>query len=170
MTNPARSGWSGPTRALAEQSLATSRSMMTAVSTETTRNLRRRIMSAILAAICPVGAASEQPVSVRAEKDDLLEQVAQLLRRRPGWGVQAMPSPGTPPIWCFAAGRAMELRVMVVDGNSILIHLGESREPVTLGTVTELVAWLNTHCAGSLQEPKSRIIDKLKRGALFRWD
>ena len=80
-----------------------------------------------------------------------------------------MPTPGAPIVWCFAAGREMELSV-TVDRESISVYLDESERAVELANVGELVAWLSANWPGSLEGPKPSVVDKLRRGRLFRWD
>jgi hypothetical protein len=43
-------------------------------------------------------------------------------------------------------------------------------ENVTLGTTGQLVAWLKTHKAEALQDPREGFIHGLKRRKSFRWD
>jgi hypothetical protein len=101
--------------------------------------------------------------------DDLREEIAQLLRRRPGWTLQAVPTPGAPHVWCFGSGSAAELSV-TTDNGSIDLYVVNMDENVTLGTTGQLVAWLKTHKAEALQNPREGVIDRLKRRKFFRWD
>ena len=106
---------------------------------------------------------------MRADEDDLREEIAQLLRRRPGWTRQAVPTPGAPQVWCFGSGSATELAVTTGNG-SIDVYVVNVDENVTLGTTDQLVAWLKTHKAEALQAPREGVIHRLKRGGFFRWD
>jgi hypothetical protein len=101
--------------------------------------------------------------------DDLREEIAQLLRRRPGWTVQAVPTPGAPQVWCFGSGGATELSVTTANG-SIDVYIVNTDENVTLGTTDLLVTWLKTHKAEALQDQREGVIDRLKRRRFFRWD
>lgn len=106
---------------------------------------------------------------MRADKDELWKQVEDLLRGRPGWSLQAMSTPGAPRAWCFGSGGETEVSV-TVDRGSISVYLLEPDVDVTLGSTSELVAWLTAHKPGSLKEPKGGVVDKLKRAHLFEWE
>jgi hypothetical protein len=108
-------------------------------------------------------------VRERADRAGLWKQVDRLLQRRPGWGFQAVPTPGAPPVWCFGTQVEPDLLV-TVDQGSICIHEMESDHDVKLGSTSELVAWLNAQKPGSLQPRRGRAADKAKRAGLFRWD
>lgn len=101
--------------------------------------------------------------------DDLRDEIAQLLRRRPGWTLQAVPTPGAPQVWCFGSGAATELSVST-GGGSIDIYVVKLDENVTVDTTDQLVAWLKTHKAEALQDPREGAMQRLKRGRFFRWD
>lgn len=104
-----------------------------------------------------------------SDNDDLWKQTAQLLRRRPGWTIEAVSTPGMPTYWCFARGSKAQLLVEVESG-SINVQLVDADQPVTLNKVSDLVAWLQAHRPDSLHEPKMRFIDKLKARKLFTWE
>ena len=72
---------------------------------------------------------------MRADKDGLRAQVDELLRRRPGWKLQAMATPGLPPAWCYGSGGQAELSV-ATDGGSIRIYVVEKDIDVTVGKRT----------------------------------
>jgi hypothetical protein len=101
--------------------------------------------------------------------DDLREEIAQLLRRRPGWTLQAVLTPGAPPVWCFGSGSATELSVTTSNG-SIDVYIVDTDENVTLGATEQLSAWLETHKAEALQNPREGITHGLKWRNFFRWD
>jgi len=105
---------------------------------------------------------------MRSHGDEVWKQTAKLLRRRPGWVVEAMSTPGMPTFWCFARGASAELSVQVERG-SIKVQPGGTDQVVVLGDVGELEAWLAANRPASLQEPKQRVIDKLRAGKLFTW-
>jgi hypothetical protein len=107
-------------------------------------------------------------VGARSDNDGLWKQTAQLLRRRPGWVVLAVSTPGMPTFWCFARGTRAEVWVLVENG-AISIRLGDTDRSVTVNSVNELATWLTDHRPGSLQEPRKTVIDKLKSGQLFTW-
>ncbi len=101
--------------------------------------------------------------------DDLREEIDQLLSRRPGWTLEAVLTPGAPPVWCFRSGSAVELSVATGNG-SIDLYIVDTDENVTLGATGELAAWLKTHKADALQDPKEGVIRGQKRRNFFRWD
>ena len=101
--------------------------------------------------------------------DGLWKQTAELLRRRPGWVIQAVATPGAPTYWCFARGSAEAVSVQVQSG-LINIQLGETDEIIALEQVSELVSWLSAHRPDSLQEPKRSLAEKFRAGKLFRWE
>jgi hypothetical protein len=107
-------------------------------------------------------------VTMRAD-DDLREEIAQLLRRRPGWTLQAVPTPGASQVWCFGSASATELSVTTGTG-SIDVYVVQKDETVTLSTAEELVFWLKTHKAAALQDPREGVIHRLKGRTFFRWD
>ena len=80
-----------------------------------------------------------------------------------------MSTPGAPLVWCFGFGSEIDLSVMT-DRASILVHVMEPDQEVRVGTVGELVSWLQAHKPESLKEPRSGVIDKLKTGRFFRWE
>jgi hypothetical protein len=106
---------------------------------------------------------------LRSDDDELWKQTARLFRRRPGWVVMAMPTPGMPTYWCFARGSKAELSVHV-ESNSIGIRLGDTDQIVEVDDVSELATWLRTHRPDSLQEPRRSVIEKLRAGKLFIWE
>jgi hypothetical protein len=101
--------------------------------------------------------------------DDLREEIAQLLRRRPGWTLQAVPTPGAPSAWCFGSASATELSVTTSNG-SIDVYVVNMDENVTLDSTGQLVAWLKTHKPEALQDPREGFIHTLKRRKSFRWN
>lgn len=101
--------------------------------------------------------------------DDPEKEIAQLLRHRPGWTLQAAPTPGAPPAWCFASGGTTEISVSTGSG-MIKVHVVDSGENLTLGNTDQLVAWLATHKRGALQDPREGVIGGLKRRRFFRWE
>jgi hypothetical protein len=82
-----------------------------------------------------------------------------------------MATPGAPPVWCFGTASDPDVSV-TVDGPSICVHVIESDEDVQLATTNDLVTWLQTNRPGSLEEPTSGLVDRLKRkrGHFFDWD
>jgi hypothetical protein len=105
---------------------------------------------------------------VRTDNNDLAKQVAHLLRRRPGWKVQAMSTPGAPLIWSFGSGRGRDVSVKA-DKASIGVSVEGTDREVVLRSTSELVAWLQSHRPGSLGDPRGGIIDTLRSGKLFKW-
>jgi hypothetical protein len=59
---------------------------------------------------------------------------------------------------------------VTTDSDSICVLVVATDQEVRLGSVSELVVWLQAHRAGSLQDQRSRVIDKLKGGNLFKWE
>lgn len=108
---------------------------------------------------------------MRTDDSDLWGQVTRLLRRRPRWHLEAMATPGASPVWCFGSAGDPDVSV-AVDGGSICVHVIASEEDVELGTTDDLVEWLGTHRPGSLEEPTSGLVDRLRRkhGRFFDWD
>jgi hypothetical protein len=80
-----------------------------------------------------------------------------------------MSTPGAPMVWCYGSGREVEVSV-TVDGDAISIHVSDTDRDVELGNAEELFEWLKVHIAGSLQDPKGGLFDKLKSGKFFRWE
>ncbi len=108
-------------------------------------------------------------VKVRAVAVEAWKQVVQLLERRPGWHLQATPSPGAPPVWCFGPASEVELTV-TVERDAIRLYVVQTDEDVDLESVSDLVAWLTVHKTGSLADRVPGLLDKLKNGKLFTWD
>jgi hypothetical protein len=100
---------------------------------------------------------------------DPTKEIAQLLRRRPGWTLQTLPTPGAPQVWCFGSRSATELSVTTGNG-SIDVYVVSLDQNVTLGTAGQLVAWLQTHKAEALQDPREGALHRLKQRKFFRWD
>jgi hypothetical protein len=100
--------------------------------------------------------------------NELWAETAKLLRRRPGWKVQAMATPGARTYWIFASGSRSEFAVTVEDG-SINVDVG-SDEAVAFADLDDFVAWLTTNRPGSLQAPSGGFLDKLRSRTLFRWN
>lgn len=101
--------------------------------------------------------------------DDNGEELDRLLRRRPGWSLQALPTPGSPLAWCFGSGGTIELSV-TTDGGSIDVYVVDSGENVTLSNTDQLIGWLSTHKAEALQEPREGASHGGKLRSFFRWD
>jgi hypothetical protein len=116
-----------------------------------------------------LGEKAQPQVRVRAGKDGLRKEVDELLRRRPGWILQAIATPGVPPVWCFGFGAGTELTVGV-DGSSICVYLMNSEREVLLGSTTELVAWLQDYAPESIQDVQGGTANRLsKRARFFEW-
>jgi hypothetical protein len=79
-----------------------------------------------------------------------------------------MSTPGSPLVWCFGAGSEADLSV-TVDQGSFHLHVSGTGQDVALTGTSELVAWLQQHRTDALQDPTTRILDKVRRGKLFRW-
>ncbi len=105
---------------------------------------------------------------MRSGRNDLWKQVTQLLRGRPGWTVQATPTPGDDPVWCFGPRGQLELAVRV-EGEVIRLQVTESEQDVTFPTTDELVAWLKAHKPNSMMGKPASALDRLKMGKLFEW-
>jgi hypothetical protein len=80
-----------------------------------------------------------------------------------------MSTPGTPLVWCFGFGSEIDLSVMT-DRASILVHVMEPDEETSLGSVDELITWLQAHKPESLKDRGGGVIDKLKSGRFFKWE
>lgn len=82
-----------------------------------------------------------------------------------------MSTPGAPLVWVFVSGGALDLSV-TVDPDSIRVHVvgTDTDQEVRLDSVSELVAWLQTHRVESLQDQRSTVFDKLRSGSLFKWE
>lgn len=100
--------------------------------------------------------------------DSLWHEVDDLFKGRPGWGVQAMSTPGAPPAWVLKTADEADLWV-TVDAGLICVYLIASEQDVRLGTTEELVAWLGSHRPGSLPDRRTKAVDKARRGKLFEW-
>jgi hypothetical protein len=74
-----------------------------------------------------------------------------------------------PMVWCFGSGSEVDLSVMT-DRDSILVHVLEPEQDVTVDSVGELVTWLQAHKPESLRDQRSGAIDKLKAGRFFKWE
>ncbi len=99
----------------------------------------------------------------------LWKQLDDLLAGRPGWKLQAMATPGAPPVWCFGLGGLDALTVSV-DGDRISVYEVElDRESRFAGT-DELVEWLQVGLPGALGERKATIGDRLRGGRFFHWE
>jgi hypothetical protein len=66
-------------------------------------------------------------------------------------------------------GSDLELTV-TVDTASTCIHLVHADQSVLLASTNELVTWLKANKATALGTPRDRLIDKFKRGTLFKWN
>jgi hypothetical protein len=106
-------------------------------------------------------------VSARVD-NEIRKQVARLLRRRPGWGLQAMSTPGAPVVWCFGTENEIELSV-TVEAESICVHLVDLDRNVMLANADELVTWLKANRPTSLTDPKDSVVEKIKSRTLFKW-
>jgi hypothetical protein len=104
-----------------------------------------------------------------AVDDNLTKQVARLLRRRPGWSIQTMPTPGAPLTWCFGSSGKIEMSVSVQE-TSIRLHVVETDQDVRVGSASELAAWLQAHKPGAFKDPTSGFVDRLKSGKFFKWE
>lgn len=106
---------------------------------------------------------------MRAEKDKLRVEVDELLRRRPGWKLQAMATPGLPPVWGFGSGGHVELSVGT-DGGAIDVYVVEQDLDVTLHSTSELAEWLKEYNPKAFQDPKDGAGDKPKRRRFLDWE
>jgi hypothetical protein len=114
------------------------------------------------------GETTEPQVRLRADPDEIWKEVDELLRHRPGWSLQAIATPGVPPVWCFGSGGGDDLTVEV-EGYSICVYLMNSERKVKLGSTSELLAWLQDHTPESLKDPRGGMAGQLKRGHFFKW-
>jgi hypothetical protein len=97
---------------------------------------------------------TQTEAGVDADNGDLAKGVARLLRRRPGWSFQVMPTPGAPPVWCFGSGGETDLSV-TVDAGSICVYVVKTDHDVTLGSANELVAWRRAESSTSSRAASS---------------
>jgi hypothetical protein len=113
-----------------------------------------------------LGEKAQPEVRVRAGKDGLRKEVDELLGRQPGWTLQAIATPGVPPVWCLGFGAGTELTVGV-DGASICVYLMNSEREVWLGSTTELVAWLQDYAPESIKDAQGGTANRLSKRARF---
>ncbi len=106
---------------------------------------------------------------MRGDVDTLRKQVDELLKRRPGWKLQAMPTPGLPPVWGFGSGGQVELSVGT-DGDSINLYVIAQDADIKLSSTSELAAWLKAHKPQAFQDPKDGPGDKPKRRRFLDWE
>jgi hypothetical protein len=106
---------------------------------------------------------------MHADDTDPRKTVTRLLRRRPGWSFQATSTPGAPLVWCFGSGGAVELSV-TVDDHAIHVHVSAADDDIEVADADELAQWLRAHRAGTLQEPRTGLVEKIKSGRFFKWD
>ena len=121
--------------------------------------------------LCCAGtsAVATTEVSVRADKDKLRAEVDELLGRRPGWKLQAMATPGLPPVWGFGSGGQVELSVGT-DRDSISVYVVEQDLDVTLHNTSELAEWLQAYKPQAFQDPKDGAGAKPKRRRFLDWE
>ena len=104
-----------------------------------------------------------------ADEEDLRAQVDDLLKRRPGWRLQAMATPGLPPVWAYGSGGQAELSVGT-DGKSISVYVVEqdrdvyAREHERIGRVAQGVQPPN------VQRAQGRVGEKPKRRRFLDWE
>jgi hypothetical protein len=115
----------------------------------------------------PVVATTE--VSVRVGKDKLRTEVDELLRRRPGWKLQAMATPGLPSVWGFGSGGQVEVSVGT-DRDSISVYVVEQDLDVTLRSASELAEWLKAYKPEAFQDPKEGARDRPRRRRFLDWE
>ena len=104
---------------------------------------------------------------MRPSPDDRRKQIARLLRRQPGWRLQAMSTPGSPVVWCFGSGNSQDISV-TVESASISVSTAAEGE-IDLDSTDELVAWLTAHRPRALSGSRGGLVEKLKDGTLFKW-
>jgi hypothetical protein len=122
-----------------------------------------------LGALRRTPAIATTEVSVRADKHKLRTEVDELLRRRPGWKLQMMATPGLPPVWGFGSGGQVELSVGT-DRDSIRVYVVEQDLDVTVHSTSELAEWLKASKPQAFQEPKDAAGDKPKRRRFLDWE
>ena len=117
----------------------------------------------------PKSAGATTEVSMRYDKDRLRREIDELLKRRPGWKLQAMATPGLPPVWGFGSGGQVELSVGT-DGDRISVYVVEQDLDVTLASTSELAAWLKAYKPQAFQDPRDGGGDKPKRRRFLDWE
>ncbi len=103
------------------------------------------------------------------DEDDLRAQVDELLKRRPGWKLQAMATPGLPPVWAYGSGGQAELSVGT-DGKSISVYVVQEDRDVTLEDTSGLVEWLKAYDPQTFRDPKDGVGDKPRRRRFLDWE
>jgi hypothetical protein len=98
-----------------------------------------------------------------------MNELDDLVRGRPGWRLEPMATPGSPPAWCFAPGRKIEFSV-TAERDVIRLYVMESDQETVFGDVDELAVWLRTNRPEALQEPAPRLRGKSRLRKAFRWD
>ena len=92
---------------------------------------------------------------MRGDVDTLRKQVDELLKRRPGWKLQAMPTPGLPPVWGFGSGGQVELSVGT-DGDSINLYVIAQDADIKLSSTSEIGGVVEGTQAPSVPGPQGR--------------
>jgi hypothetical protein len=106
---------------------------------------------------------------VTVGRGDLWQQLDGLLAGRPGWNLQAMATPGSPPAWCFGLG-GLDAFIVSVEGDRITVYEAELDRESRFATTDELAGWLQATAPGALGERKATVGDKLRGGRFFHWE
>jgi hypothetical protein len=76
--------------------------------------------------------------------DELFTTVGQALEGRPGWRYEPSTTPGGLPSWCLDPHGRVTLSVNVIDGQ-VVVYVPESDRDVPVGTIADLLVWLDAY-------------------------
>ena len=78
------------------------------------------------------------------QDDEVFVQIGHLLDHYPGWSLEASPTPGGSPMWCFVDWGDVVLSISVIDGR-IVVYLPRTDQEMTLDSLNALGAWLSAN-------------------------
>lgn len=100
---------------------------------------------------------------------DLRRQLDQLLRPQPSWKLLPTTTPGAEPVWCYELRSDTELSVSV-DGGAVVVRVAADGAVSRMGSVAELVEWLEVHRPGALVEVTDAPRPRRRWRSTFRWE
>lgn len=105
-----------------------------------------------------------------AKRDkELWADLSSYLKRRKGWSLQPMSSPGAPPTWCYRSGAKISLQASVLRG-AICVYVMEDDREVRFQTVEELANRLEgNRPAAPPEHMVAEEVEDLAHGRPLRW-
>ena len=96
------------------------------------------------------------------------KDLVELFEGRPGWRLEARPTPGAAPLWCYVSDGEIEYSV-VAEGGVIRLYVMATDRELVFRDADELTAWIRANHDAALSERTQRPEGRDRFRRLFEW-